>query len=170
MVTGLGALTPVGLDAPSTWRALVAGQSGIGPITHFDASGLATRIAGEVSGFDPVEVLGAKRAHRSARFSQLAIAAAREAVADAGLDIEAESDRVGVAIGSAVAGTPETERNVRALVAEGPRAVSPFYVASTILNMASCEVAIDLGAHGPVTASALACATGTYSVLEARRL
>jgi 3-oxoacyl-[acyl-carrier-protein] synthase II len=158
------------LDAPSTWNALVAGQSGIAPITHFDASGLATRIAGEVSGFDPVETLGAKRAHRTARFSQLAIAAAREAVADAGLDVEAESDRVGVAIGSAVAGTPETERNVRALVDEGPRAVSPFYVASTILNMAACEVAIDLGAHGPVTASALACATGTYAVLEARRL
>ncbi len=170
VVTGLGALTPVGLDAPSTWNALVAGQSGIGPITHFDASGLATRIAGEVSGFDPVEALGAKRAHRSARFSQLAIAAAREAVADAGLDIAAESTRVGVAVGSAVAGTPETEQNVRALVAEGPRAVSPFYVASTILNMASCEVAIDLGAHGPVTASALACATGTYALLEARRL
>jgi 3-oxoacyl-[acyl-carrier-protein] synthase II len=170
VVTGLGALTPVGLDAPSTWQALVAGQSGIGPITQFDASALATRIAGEVAGFDPVETLGAKRAHRTARFSQLAIAAAREAVADAGLDVEAESDRIGVAIGSAVAGTPETERNVRALVAEGPRAVSPFYVASTILNMASCEVAIDLGAHGPVTASSLACATGTYSVLEARRL
>jgi 3-oxoacyl-[acyl-carrier-protein] synthase II len=170
VVTGLGALTPVGLDAPSTWQALVAGQSGIGPITHFDASGLATRIAGEVTGFDPVETLGAKRAHRTARFSQLAIAAAREAVADAGLDVETEPDRIGVAIGSAVAGTPETERNVRALVAEGPRAVSPFYVASTILNMASCEVAIDLGAHGPVTASSLACATGTYAVLEARRL
>jgi 3-oxoacyl-[acyl-carrier-protein] synthase II len=170
VVTGLGALTPVGLDAPSTWQALVAGQSGVGPITQFDASGLATRIAGEVTGFDPIETLGAKRAHRSARFSQLAIAAAREAVADAGLDVEAASDRVGVAIGSAVAGTPETERNVRALVADGPRAVSPFYVASSILNMASCEVAIDLGAHGPVTASALACATGTYSVLEARRL
>ena len=117
-----------------------------------------------------METLGAKRAHRTARFSQLAIAAAREAVADAGLDVEAVSDRVGVAIGSAVAGTPETERNVRALIEDGPRAVSPFYVASTILNMASCEVAIDLGVHGPVTASSLACATGTYSLLEARRL
>ena len=170
VVTGLGALTPVGLDALSTWEALVGGRSGIGPITQFDASGLATRIAGEVSGFDAVEALGAKRAHRTARFSQLAIVAAREAVADAGLDVAAAADRVGVAIGSAVAGTPETERNVRALVGEGPRAVSPFYVASTILNMASCEVAIDLGAHGPVTASALACATGTYALLEARRL
>jgi 3-oxoacyl-[acyl-carrier-protein] synthase II len=170
VVTGLGALTPVGLDAPSTWKALVAGQSGIGPITQFDASGLATRIAGEVTGFDPVEALGPKRTHRSARFSQLAIVAAREAVADAGLDVSAVSNRVGVSIGSAVAGTPETERAMMALFKEGPRAVSPFYVASTILNMASCEVAIDLGVHGPVTASALACATGTYSILEARRL
>jgi 3-oxoacyl-[acyl-carrier-protein] synthase II len=170
VVTGLGALTPVGLDAPSTWKALVAGQSGIGPITQFDASGLATRIAGEVTGFDPVEALGSKRTHRSARFSQLAIVAAREAVADAGLDVEAEANRIGVAIGSAVAGTPETERAMMALFEEGPRAVSPFYVAQTILNMASCEVAIDLGVHGPVTASALACATGTYSILEARRL
>lgn len=170
VVTGLGALTPVGLDAPSTWKALVAGQSGIGPITQFDASGLATRIAGEVSGFDAVEALGAKRAHRSARFSQLAIVAAREAVADAGLDVAAEANRIGVSIGSAVAGTPETERAMNALFTDGPRAVSPFYVASTILNMASCEVAIDLGVHGPVTASALACATGTYSILEARRL
>jgi 3-oxoacyl-[acyl-carrier-protein] synthase II len=170
VVTGLGALTPVGLDAPSTWKALVAGQSGIGPITQFDASGLATRIAGEVTGFDPVEALGSKRTHRSARFSQLAIVAAREAVADSGLDIDAVANRVGVAIGSAVAGTPETERAMMALFEEGPRAVSPFYVAQTILNMASCEVAIDLGVHGPVTASALACATGTYSILEARRL
>lgn len=170
VVTGLGALTPVGLDAPSTWKALVAGQSGIGPITQFDASGLATRIAGEVTGFDPVEALGSKRTHRSARFSQLAIVAAREAVADAGLDVEAEANRIGIAIGSAVAGTPETERAMMALFEEGPRAVSPFYVAQTILNMASCEVAIDLGVHGPVTASALACATGTYSILEARRL
>ena len=170
VVTGLGALTPVGLDAPSTWKALVAGQSGIGPITQFDASGLATRIAGEVTGFDPVEALGSKRTHRSARFSQLAIVAAREAVADAGLDVEAQANRIGVAIGSAVAGTPETERAMNALFTDGPRAVSPFYVAQTILNMASCEVAIDLGVHGPVTASALACATGTYSILEARRL
>src|SRR5262249_20183659 len=120
--------------------------------------------------FDPVETLGAKRAHRTARFSQLAIAAAREAVADAGLDVKAESDRVGVAIGSAVAGAPGAERNGRARSEEGPRAGRPCSVASTILNMASCEVAIDLGAHGPVTASALACATGTYAILEARRL
>jgi 3-oxoacyl-[acyl-carrier-protein] synthase II len=170
VVTGLGALTPIGLDAPSTWRALLAGKSGVGPITQFDASGLPTRIAGEVKGFDPVEHLGPKRAHRTARFSQLAIVAAREAVADAGLELEPVAERAGVTFGCAVAGTPETERNIEALIADGPRAVSPFFVASTIPNMAACEVAIDLGLHGPVNASALACATGTYAVMEARRL
>jgi 3-oxoacyl-[acyl-carrier-protein] synthase II len=170
VVTGIGALTPVGLDAPSSWKALVAGESGVGPITHFDASGIATRIAGEVKGFDPVEHLGAKRAHRTARFSQLAIVAAREAVADAGLEVEPVSEQVGVTYGCAVAGTPESEDNMRALVEDGPKAVSPFYVASTIPNMAACEIAIDLGAHGPVNASSLACATGTYALLEARRL
>jgi 3-oxoacyl-[acyl-carrier-protein] synthase II len=170
VVTGLGALTPVGLDAPSTWRALLAGESGVGPITQFDASGLPTRIAGEVKGFDAVAHLGPKRAHRTARFSQLAIVAAREAVADAGLDVEPVSERSGVTFGSAVAGTPETEDNMRALFEDGPKAVSPFFVASTIPNMAACEVAIDLGLHGPVNASALACATGTYALMEARRL
>jgi 3-oxoacyl-[acyl-carrier-protein] synthase II len=149
---------------------LGGGRSGVGPITHFDASELPTRIAAEVKGFDPVEHLGAKRAHRTARFSQLAIVAAREAVADAGLELEPIAERTGVTYGCAVAGTPETERNVRALVADGPKAVSPFFVASTIPNMAACEVAIDLGVHGPVNASALACATGTYALLEARRL
>jgi 3-oxoacyl-[acyl-carrier-protein] synthase II len=170
VVTGLGALTPVGLDAPSTWRALVAGESGVGPITHFDASALPTRIAAEVKGFDPVDHLGPKRAHRTARFSQLAIVAAREAVADAGLELEPIAERTGVTFGCAVAGTPETERNLNALFADGPKSVSPFFVASTIPNMAACEVAIDLGLHGPVNASALACATGTYAVMEARRL
>lgn len=170
VVTGIGALTPVGLDAPSTWRALLAGESGVGPITHFDASALPTRIAGEVKGFEPVEHLGAKRSHRTARFSQLAIVAAREAVADAGLELEPVAERAGVTYGCAVAGTPETERNQMALVADGPKAVSPFYVASTIPNIAACEIAIDLGIHGPVNASSLACATGTYALMEARRL
>jgi 3-oxoacyl-[acyl-carrier-protein] synthase II len=170
LVTGLGAITPVGLDAPTTWKALVAGRSGVRPITHFDASGLPTRIAGEVPDFDPVELLGAKRGHRTARFSQMAIGAAREAVADAGLEIEPVAERTAVAIGCAVGGTPESEDAFDDLRNDGPRAVSPFYVASTIPNMAACEVSIDLGAHGPVTATALACATGTYALLEARRL
>jgi 3-oxoacyl-[acyl-carrier-protein] synthase II len=171
VVTGLGAITPVGLTAPDTWASLVAGRSGVGPITRFDASALPTRIAGEVHGFDPVELLGEKRSRRTARFTQLAIAAAREAVADAALEIDPErSGGVGVIVNNAVAGVPETEDEVEILGSRGPRRVSPYYVASTIPNMPACEVAIDLGAHGPVSASALACASGNAALLEARRL
>jgi 3-oxoacyl-[acyl-carrier-protein] synthase II len=170
VVTGIGALTPLGLSAPETWDGLVAGRSGVGPITHFDASALPVRIAGEVRGFDPAALLGTKRAHRSARFSQLAVAAAREAVADAGLDAAAAAERVGVVVNCAVAGVPETEANMDAFAQRGPRAVSPYYVPSTIPNMAACEVAIDLRVRGPVNASALACASGNAALLEARRL
>lgn len=173
VVTGLGAITPLAASAPETWRGLVAGRSGISPIESFDASGLPVRIAGEIKGFEPEPVLGPKRARRAARFSQLAIVAAREAVADAGLtpgSPEFDPERTAVIVNSACAGTPETERNVRALITRGPRDVSPYYVPSTILNMAACEVSIDLGVHGPVNASALACASGTAALLEARRL
>jgi 3-oxoacyl-[acyl-carrier-protein] synthase II len=170
VITGIGAITPLGGSAPETWRGLVAGRSGVVGIESFDPSELPVRIAGEIRGFDAEAVLGPKRARRSARFSQLATVAAREAVADADLTIASESERTAVIINSACAGTPETERNVRTLVARGPRDVSPYYVPSTILNMAACEVSIDLGVHGPVNASALACASGTAALLEARRL
>ena len=170
VVTGIGAITPLAHDAPGTWQGLIAGRSGVGPIESFDASDLPTRIAGEVRGFDAEALLGPKRARRSARFSQLATVAAREAVADAGLDVAAVSDRTAVIVNSAVAGWPEVDRNQRLLLEHGPSHVSPYYIPSTIPNMAACEVAIDLGAHGPVNASALACASGTAALLEARRL
>jgi 3-oxoacyl-[acyl-carrier-protein] synthase II len=170
VITGIGAITPRGGSAPETWRGLVHGRSGVVEIESFDASRLPVRIAGEIRGFDAEAALGSKRARRSARFSQLAIVAAREAVADAGLQVAAGSERTAVIINSACAGTPETERNVRTLISRGPRDVSPYYVPSTILNMAACEVSIDLGVHGPVNASALACASGTAALLEARRL
>jgi 3-oxoacyl-[acyl-carrier-protein] synthase II len=168
-VTGIGALTPLGNSAPETWRGLVGGRSGIGPVTQFDASGLPVRIAGEVRGFDPERELGTKRTRRSARFSQLAICAAREAVADAGLDVARRPDRAGVLVNNAVIAMPEAERNVRALAGNGPRDVSSYFVPSMIANMPACEVAIDLGARGPVSASSLACASGTYALLEARQ-
>jgi len=176
VITGIGAVTPLGLDVPTTWRRLVAGESGVGPITRFDASELPTRIAAEVKGFDAEELLGTKRARRAARFSQFAIVAAREAFADAGLkrgagiELLAEYERVGVVVNTAVPGAPETEANVKGLLHEGLRGVSPYYVPSMIPNMPACEVAIDLGLHGPVTASALACASGNAALLEARRL
>jgi 3-oxoacyl-[acyl-carrier-protein] synthase II len=176
VITGIGAVTPLGNDVPTTWRRLVAGESGVGPITHFDASGLPTRIAGEVKGFDAEELLGTKRARRSARFSQLAVAAAREAFADAGLrqgagiESVSEYEHIGVVVNTAVPGIPETQANIEGLLSEGLRGVSPYYVPEMIPNMPACEVAIDLGVHGPVTASSLACASGNAALLEARRL
>ena len=169
VVTGIGAITPLGLSAPETWSAMLEGRSGLGPVTHFDAAELPVRIAGEIKGFDGEAVMGTKRFRRSARFSQLAVAAAREAAADAGVDLSERPDRIGVLVNSATPGVPETEEAIRGLAIEGARAVSPYYVPSTIPNMAACEVAIDLGLHGPVSASALACASGTYALLEARR-
>lgn len=174
VVTGFGALTPVGNDRESTWQALLAGESGIAPITRFDPAGLPTTIAGEVKGFDPSALLDRKRVRRSARFSQLAVAAAREAAADAGLTVGADdggidSARVGVVLNNAVAGMDGVEQAVDRMHAE-PRTVSPYFVSSVIPNMPACEVAIDLGVHGPVTASALACASGIQALLEARRL
>jgi 3-oxoacyl-[acyl-carrier-protein] synthase II len=170
VVTGIGAVTPLGLGAAETWQGLVAGRSGVGRISLFDASELPVQIAGEVRDFAPDQLLDSKRLRRSARFSQLAIAAAREAVSDAKLTLESESDRIGVVVNTAVAGAPETQTAVEAWEAQGIRGVSPYFVPSTIPNMPACEVAIDLGIHGPVSASALACASGNAALLEARRL
>ena len=171
VVTGFGAITPVGNDRETTWQALVKGVSGIDTITAFDPAGLPTRIAGEVKGFDPAAVLDTRRLRRSARFSQLAVAAAREAVADAGLVIDdGRAARTGVVVNCAVAGMGETESATRQIAGPEPGRLSPYFVSSVIPNMAACEVAIDLGVHGPVTASALACASGIYAFLEGRRL
>jgi len=169
VVTGLGAVTPVGNDAATTWDALTQGRSGIGPITRFDASGDRVRIAGEVTGFDPAAYLDHKRVRRSARFAQFAVAAAREAVRDAGL-AELDADRTGVVVNTAVTGFPEIQGGVESLHDRGAQRVSPYFVSSVIPNMPACEVAMDLGVHGPVTAGALACASGVYALLDARRL
>lgn len=170
VVTGLGAVTPVGADVAATWTALTEGRSGIKPISRFDASGSRVRIAGEVTGFDPRDLLDHKRARRTARFSQFAVAAAREAVKDAGIVVDAEDTRVGVVVNSAVSGFPEIQGAVETLHAQGGQRVSPYFVSSVIGNMPACEVAMDLGVHGPVTAGALACASGVYALLDARRV
>ena len=177
MVTGIGAVSPVGNDAVATWDALTQGTSGIGPISRFDASGDKVRIAGEVHGFDPADYLDHKRLRRSARFSQFAVAAAREAVRDAGLAFGPESGpdgadpaRAGAVVNTAVTGFPEIQEAVETLHDRGGQRVSPYFVSSVIPNMPACEVAIDLGVHGPVTAGSLACASGVYALLEARRL
>ncbi len=169
VVTGIGAVTPVGNDRESSWEALREGRSGVARITRFDPTGLPTRIAAEVKDFDPAAYLDRKRVRRSERFSQYAVAAAREAAQDAGLtDVEDPEGRIGVQINNAVAGFPGIEAATDTMHTE-PRRVSPYFVSSVIPNMPACEVAIDLGVHGPVNASALACASGVHALLEARR-
>lgn len=171
VITGIGAVTPVGLDRETTWQALLEGRSGVTAITAFDASRLPVKVAAQVTGFDPRTILEGKRLRRSARFTQFAVAAAREAVLDAELTIDpADSGRVGVVINAAVAGFDTIEGATRLIVEGDTRKLSPYFVASSLTNMPACEVAIDLGVHGPVTASALACASGNYALLEARRL
>ncbi|MCQ9164321.1 MULTISPECIES: beta-ketoacyl-ACP synthase II [unclassified Arthrobacter] len=170
VITGIGAITPLGNTAPLTWEALLAGKSGVDTITAFDANGFSTTIAAEVKGFDPAGLLPVKRLNRSSRCTQLAIAAAREAMSDAGLGTTLEGVEAAVVINSAVSGFPEIEEAVHVLDGRGARYVSPSFVASSLTNMAACEVAIDLGVHGWVNASALACASGTHALLEARRL
>ncbi|MEU8021119.1 3-oxoacyl-[acyl-carrier-protein] synthase II [Micromonospora haikouensis] len=171
VITGIGAVTPLGLDRESTWHGLLAGKSGVGAITAFDAADLPTRIAAEVRGFDPAAHFTPKRARRMARFSQFAVVAAREAVADARLTVDPDhADRVGVVVNAAVAGFDTVEAATRGLLAPVPSAPSAQFVPSSLTNMPACEIAIDLGAHGPVNASALACASGAYALLDARRL
>ena len=165
----MGALTPLGNSWPDTWAGLLAGRSGIDKITAFDASDFPTRIAGEVKNFDPAQILPVKRLRRSSRASHLAVAAAREAVADAGLGGTLEGTDAAVIINSAVSGYPEVQDATETLHRDGLRPISPSFVASSLTNMPACEVAIDLAVHGPVNASALACASGTAALLEARR-
>jgi hypothetical protein len=138
-----------------------------GQEAQFEPGDLSTTIAAEVKGFDPASVLEGKRLRRSARFTQFAIQAAREAVADAALVVDdGNRGQIGVVVNAAVAGFDTIEDATRAL----PHRLSPYFVASSLTNMPACEVAIDLGVHGPVTASALACASGVYALVEARRL
>ena len=165
-ITGLGAVTPLGLDAPSTWRACRSGASGIGPITLFDASALPTRIAGEIKGFDADSVIGKKEARRSSRCIHIALAAAREAIADAQLDVGAMPEDVGVLIASGVGGLEVFERGSIALHDFGVRRVSPFTVPAMIVDMPAGMVAIDTGAKGPNFAVVSACASGAHAIGE----
>ncbi|MGH8111430.1 MAG: beta-ketoacyl-ACP synthase II [Rhodanobacteraceae bacterium] len=170
VITGLGAITPLGNDWKDTWAALVTGRSGVASITHFDASAFPTTIAAEVKGFHPDDHFDVKELNRSSRTSQLAVVAAREAVADAGLDPRLDELDAGVVLNCAVSGFAEIQNATEVLHAEGLRRVSPTFVAASIANMPACEVAIHLGAHGPVNASALACASGLYALVQASAL
>ena len=165
VVTGMGALTPLGLDITTTWEGLVAGKSGIDNIAQFDASSLETRFAGEVKGFDPTEYMGRKEARRMDRFSQFAVAASVEAVRDAGLEInDSNKENIGVLIGSGIGGLLTMSEQVRILLEKGPDRVSPFLVPMMIADMASAQVSITLGARGPNFCPTSACSSGSDAI------
>ncbi len=168
VVTGLGAITPIGNDVPTFWRNLIDGVSGAGPITAFDATNFPVRIACEVRDFDPSQWMDRKMARRTARVTQFALAATRQALDDAGLSVDADNrDNVGVVISTGGGGIALMEEGTHILIEKGPRSISPFLLPSIMPNAVSCLVSIETGARGPVLTSTLACASGNYAMIEA---
>ena len=168
VITGLGALTPLGLTVDETWQGLLAGQSGVGPISTFDTSDLAYTIAGEVKGFDPEDHMDRKVARRTARFTQFAIAATQMAIAHAQLDLEKEDPtRVGLEIGNAIGALDIIEEQSTVLREQGHRRLNPLNAPMVMINAASCQVAVLLGIRGPTNSPVAACATGTYAIGQA---
>jgi len=168
VVTGVGPITPIGTGGEAYWQGLLAGVSGGGPVTHFDASRYTTRIAAEVKDFDPEQYMDRREAKRMDRFVQFAVAATKLALDDAGLDIRSNNaDRVGVLIGSGIGGTSTWEEQHKVLLDKGPGRVSPFFVPMLIADMGSGQVSIMFGAKGPNTTVTTACATGTHAIGDA---
>jgi 3-oxoacyl-[acyl-carrier-protein] synthase II len=164
-------VSPLGLDAESTWQGLLAGQSGVGPITLFDASQHAARIAAEVKGFDPLRWVDKKEVKKLDRFIQFAVAAAEMALKDSGVVVDAaNADMVGVYIGSGIGGFATIEREHEALLKGGPRRISPFFIPAAIANLASGWVSIRSGAKGPNSCTATACTTSAHSIGDSLRL
>jgi 3-oxoacyl-[acyl-carrier-protein] synthase II len=164
-------VSPVGNDVPSSWEALLAGRSGIGPITRFDASGLGCRIAGEVRNFDLGAYMSPKEARRMDTFIHFGIAASVQAIKDSGIEVtDANRDRIGCVIGSGIGGLPMIEDNHTELLNRGPRRVSPFLIPGSIINMISGNLSIQYGLRGPNLAIVTACTTGLHSIGEAGRL
>jgi 3-oxoacyl-[acyl-carrier-protein] synthase II len=171
VVTGLGLVTPLGIGLEPSWNALIAGTSGIGPLTQFDASQLPVRIAGEVKNFDPAPYIEAKEIKKMDRFIHFAMAAATMAVEDSGLTVtESNAERVGVIVGSGMGGLHAIEHYHKALLERGYRKVTPFFIPMLIINLASGNISIKFGARGPNSAIATACATGSHAIGDAFRL
>ena len=170
VITGTGAMCAVGNNVPDVWDAIRNGRSGIGPITRFDPEGYETTFAGEVKDFDPASALGRKEHRRLDRFSQLAIVATREAVAQSGLDVAAEATRVAVLIGTGMGGMETFESGTETVLTKGPKRVSPFFVPMMLPNMASGNVSIDIGAKGPNFATISACASSAHAIGEGLRM
>ncbi len=171
VVTGIGAVTPLGIGADVTWEGMREGRSGITRITLFDASKFDSQIAGEVKNFDPSAWMSGRDARHSDRFVQLAVGAAKMALDDSGLEIgERNSARVGVLIGSGIGGTHTWEAQHRVLLEKGPNRISPFFIPMLIMDMASGRVAMQFGARGPNFGIASACATSAHAVGEAMKI
>ena len=171
VVTGLGIISPVGNTVDTAWANIVAGKSGIGPITKFDASVFASRIAGEVKGFDAAQYLSPKEVRRMDTFIHYGIAAGVQAIQDAGLEAKPQdSERIGINIGSGIGGLPFIEETHKEYLANGPRRISPFFIPASIINMISGNLSIRYGFQGPNLACVSACATGNHSIGESARL
>lgn len=171
VITGIGILSPLGNDLASSWDGIVNGRSGIGPITHFDASAFATRIAGEVKGFDASEWIAPKDVKKMDPFVHYGVAGGLMAIRDAGIDVrESDAERIGVAIGAGIGGLKGIEDTAIKYHEGGPRKISPFYVPSTIINMISGQVSIMTGAKGPNIAAVTACTTATHNIGLAMRM
>lgn len=171
VITGLGAVTPLGLTVADNWRKITAGESGVGPVTQFDASGFPSTIAGEVRGFDPSAFLSDKEARKMDRFIQLGIGAAVEAIKDSGFVVdETNAERIGVYIGSGIGGVHTIEETTRQYLEKGSRRISPFYIPMTIINMISGNLSILYGLKGPNLSVVTACTTSTHAIGEAGRI
>ncbi len=168
VVTGLGAVTPVGNSVGESWEAVCKGKTGIGPITKFDTAAFDTRIAGELKGFDPLRYVTKKERRRYDDFIIFALAAAEEAVADAALSIGGvEAERIGVIIASAIGGVETIEREKEAILSGGPRKMSVFAIPAVLANLAAGHVSIRFGAKGPISCPVTACAAGTCAIGDA---
>ncbi|MBX9628445.1 MAG: beta-ketoacyl-ACP synthase II [Gemmataceae bacterium] len=170
VITGLGTVNPLGLSVPDTWRALLAGKSGVGPITLFDVSQFKVRFAGEAHGFRPDPVIDARAVRRLDRFSQFALVAAAEAVADSGLDLAAEDAfRCGCILGSGIGGIAELEDGHTTLMTKGPARVSPFIIPKMIANSAAGTISIRYHLRGPNTTVSTACSSAAHAIGDAMR-
>ena len=168
VVTGMGAMTPLGQSVDEFWECLVRGKSGVGPITLCDPTPFPCRIAGEVKGFDPTQYMDSKDARRMARFSQLSVAASAQAVEDAGLDhSQQDHERMGVVMGNGNGGFPTTEENARILVERGGMRMSPYFIPMILPNMAAANVSRIFGLKGYTSTIITACAAGTQAIGEA---
>lgn len=171
VVTGLGIVSPLGSETEVAWAALLAGKSGIAPITAYDVSAYTTRFAGLVTGFRAEDWMGPKEIRKTDRFIHYGVAAAKQAVRDAGLTItDANRDRIGVCVGSGIGGIGTIEEECRKLHEKGPGRVSPFFVPSSIINMVSGYISIDLGITGPNFAAVSACTTSVHAIGAALRM